>query len=261
MPLNVGVGKLAVSSARLPFAEQIDFFKAKLGKQVLTERWTDMMREQHDVAFMVAGAAKADLLADLAAAVDVAITKGTGIEAFRKDFDSIVGRHGWDYRGERNWRTRVIFQTNLTSSYAAGRLKQLRDPDLLRIKPFWMYRHSDGVLNPRPLHVSWNGLVLPADDQWFRAHYPPNDFGCMCYVVAVSERDAMRLNGRIVDQGPDDGTDPDGQPSGIGKGWDYMPGATTVERSIEAKAENLPEALRQDLLADIARVKARRGRP
>lgn len=261
MALNVGVGKLAVSSARLPFAEQIEFFQAKLGKLVPTERWTDMMREQHDVAFMVAGAAKADLLADLAAAVDIAITKGTGIEAFRKDFDSIVGRHGWDYRGERNWRTRVIFQTNLTSSYAAGRLKQLRDPDLLRVKPFWMYRHSDGVLNPRPLHVSWNGLVLPADDQWWANHYPPNDFGCQCYVVAVSEQDAARFGGRIASSGPDDGTGPDGRPNGIGKGWDYMPGATTVERSIKAKAESLPEELRQDLLADIARVKARRGRP
>lgn len=261
MPLNVGIGKLAVSSARLPFAEQIDFFKAKLGKLVPTERWTDMMHEQHDVAFMVAGAAKADLLADLAAAVDVAIAKGTGIEAFRKEFDSIVGRHGWDYRGERNWRTRVIFQTNLTSSYAAGRLKQLRDPDLLSVKPFWAYRHSDAVARPRPLHLSWNGVVLPADDSWWYAHYPPNAFGCHCYVVAVSATDAAKFGWRVLAQGPNDGIGPNGLPNGIEKGWNYMPGATTVERSIKTKAETLPEPLRQSLLADIASVKQRRARP
>ncbi len=260
MPLIVGIDKLAVSSARQPFPEQTAFFRAKLGRLVPTERWTDMMREQHDVAFMVAGAAKADLLADMAAAVDAAIAKGTGIEAFRKEFDGIVARHGWDYRGERNWRTRVIFQTNLTSSYAAGRLKQLLSAEVQALKPYWMYRHSDGVLNPRPLHVSWNGLTLPADDPWWTQHYPPNDFGCQCYVTAVSARDAQRLGGRIADA-PDDGTGPDGRPNGIGKGWDYMPGSTTVERSIKAKAESLPEPLRLSLLADIASVKQRRGRP
>lgn len=261
MPLNVGVNKLAVSSARLPFSEQIAFFRAKMGKLVPTQSWTDMMHEQHDVAFMVAGAMKADLLADLAAAVDIAITKGTGLDAFRKEFDGIVARNGWDYRGEHNWRTRVIFQTNLTSSHAAGRLKQLRDPGLLSIKSYWMYRHSDSVLHPRPLHLSWNGLVLPADDPWWSNHYPPNDWGCHCYVVAVSAQDCARFGWNISANGPNDGTGPDGRPNGIGKGWEYMPGATTVERSIKAKAEGLPEQLRRDLLADVLAVKQRGNRP
>lgn len=80
-------------------------------------------------------------------------------------------------------------------------------------------------------------------------------------MVAVSSQDAARSGRKIALQGPDDGAKPDGSPNGIGKGWDYMPGSTTVARSIKAKAENLPESLRRDLLADVAAVKQRLGRP
>ena len=40
------------------------------------------------------------------------------VEAFREDFDAIVARLGWDYNGGRDWRTRVIYETNLNTSYA-----------------------------------------------------------------------------------------------------------------------------------------------
>jgi uncharacterized protein with gpF-like domain len=249
MAFELRPGNLAVSSARLPFAEQIAFFRAKLGNLIPTERWTDVWKEAHDKGFMVAGAQKAELLADLAQAVDGAIADGKGIEWFRANFDSIVGKHGWDYRGERNWRTRVIYRTNIATSYAAGRLAQMRASGL----PYWMYKHSDAVLHPRPLHVSWDGLTLPADHPWFKTHGPPNGWGCMCRLVAVSERTARALGGRITDTPPDDGTEPDGRPKGIDKGWDYMPGDTVsadVQRWVGKRAATLPQKIGAVLLSD-----------
>ncbi|MDE2442099.1 MAG: head morphogenesis protein, partial [Betaproteobacteria bacterium] len=59
-----------------PFAEQLDFFRAKLN--LPTDRWDDIQRAAHDRAFIVAGAGEADLLADLRAAVDKAIAEGGG---------------------------------------------------------------------------------------------------------------------------------------------------------------------------------------
>ena len=77
------------------FPEQVAYFRQKLGNLVPTQFWDDMLAADHDTGFMVAGAMKADLLTDLAAAVDKAITEGRGIEDFRRDFKAIVAKHGW----------------------------------------------------------------------------------------------------------------------------------------------------------------------
>ena len=168
----------SVAYGSLPFKEQIAFFRRK--RNVLTERWTDLWLAQHDHGFMVAGANRIDLLIDLRAAIDRAIADGTGLPAFRADFDKIVAKYGWDYTGGRNWRTRVIYETNLRTSYAAGRYAQLQS--LKRVMPYWRYRHSDAVMHPRPLHLSWNNLVLLADDSWWLTHFGPNGWGCQCTV-------------------------------------------------------------------------------
>ena len=86
--------KLAFALRR-PFAEQVAFFRGKLGNQVPTAAWRDLWKSQHDRAFMVAGAAKADLLADLAGAVDAAIAQGETLAQFRKRFKQIVSDRGW----------------------------------------------------------------------------------------------------------------------------------------------------------------------
>ena len=77
-PLAVGFGT--------PFAAQIDFLRQKL--RVPTERWDDIASAAHDRAFVVAGAAKADLLADLHQAV-IKAAEGGGLPAFRKDFKAL----------------------------------------------------------------------------------------------------------------------------------------------------------------------------
>lgn len=219
MPIAVGFNA--------PFQEQLDFFRAKLN--LPSERWDDIMKSAHDRAFIVAGAMKADLLTDLRGAIDKAIAEGRGIEAFRKDFRSIVQKHGWTgWTGEGTkvgeaWRTKVIYQTNMATSYAAGRWRQLNDPELLAVRPFWRYVHADGVLYPRPLHVSWNGLVLRHDHNFWKTHFPPNGWGCHCRVVAV--RGPEEGDRTEPPDGWDQIDDRTGAPVGIDKGFDYAPGA------------------------------------
>jgi len=130
----------------------------------------------------------------------------------------------------------VIYQTNFTASYAAGRWAQLNDPDLLKLRPYWQYVHNDTVQHPRPLHQAWGRkpVVLPPDDPWWRTHFPPNGWGCRCRVVAVR---ADEYRGAPA---PDDGTwtkvDRWGEahdiPKGIDYGWDYAPGASLRPRNL-----------------------------
>lgn len=241
-----------------PFAEQVAFFRQKLGNLVPTLRWDDLTREAHDQAFMVAGAVKADLLTDLAAAVDKAISEGRGIDTFRKDFRSIVQRNGWTgWAGEGSvkgeaWRVGVIYRTNMRTSYAAGRMAQLRESKF----PFWVYRHG-ASLEPRLVHINWNGLVLPPSHEFWRQHYPPSDWGCSCYVLgARSDAGARRLGGDPSKKLPAgwNRIDPKtGAPIGIGKGWNYAPGASVADavNAIAGKVANWDYSVTKAFLGDL----------
>ena len=240
--------ELALALKR-PFAEQVAFFRGKLGNLVPTAKWDELWKAQHDRAFMVAGAAKADLLADLAGAVDKAIAEGETLEQFRKRFRQIVadrGWHGWTGEGTKAgeaWRTRVIYETNLITSYSAGRLEQLRAGGYR----YWMYKHSDSR-NPRPHHRALDGVVLPADDPFWQTHYPPNGWGCRCRAVGVDgPRSAQQLGGdfnKLLPRGWNTIDPKTGEPVGIDKGWGYMPGgtATSTVSALASKLNQLPPA-------------------
>lgn len=224
-----------------------------------TSRWDDLRKNQHDRAFMVAGAVKADLLADLATAVDKAISEGTTLEEFRRDFRAIVEKRGWHcWTGEGTeageaWRTRVIYRTNMRTSYMAGRYAQLTEGNFA----FWIYFHG-GSAEPRLNHLAWNGIALPPDHPFWAAHFPPNGWGCSCHVSgARTAAGVRRLGGDPGKQLPDDSQaiDPKtGEPEGIGKGWGYAPGATAAEdilRLVRDKAEALPPELARAFLQDL----------
>ena len=252
---------MAVEYRDLPFNEAIAFFRNKVN--LPSARWTDVWKQSHDSAFMVAGAAKADLLNDLRAAIDEAISQGTTLEQFRKRFDETVARTGWDYRGARGWRTRVIYETNLRTAYAAGRHAQLTDPDLLRVRPYWRYLHG-GSADPRPEHLAWDGMVLPANDPWWDEHYPPNGWGCNCKVVAVGPDDLKRLGKDQPDPSPEitrqPWEDPTGArqedvPEGVDPGFNYPPGRSVADRTratVERKRAALPDALGNAMMSEIA---------
>jgi len=213
------------------FKEQIEFFKNKVNMP--TEKYTDLLGSGHSKAFVIAGATKETILCDFFKEIVTAQTNGTGLKEFKASFDKIVKKHGWKHKGSAGWRAKVIFETNMRTSYQAGRYKQMTDPDVLALRPFWEYRHG-GSKVPRQEHLSWSGLVLPADSPWWNTHYPPNGWGCSCYVVTRSARDLKRLKKtigkapkldlqeKIVGKG--DEAIRLKVPKGIDAGWDYNPG-------------------------------------
>lgn len=217
---------------RQEFREQIDFLTQKRPKP--TRVWTDAMQGDHDRAFVVAGATDMAMLEEFHAAV-IQAARTYDIGVFGQEFDRIVAKYGWSYNGGRNWRIRTIFETNIRTSYMAGRLRQMRDPDLVKQRPYWQYLHADTrvPLNPRPQHVAWDGLVLMWNDPWWNIYFPPNDWKCSCGARTLSQGDLMRLGKTGPDPSPEVVRKPytheaSGEtvqlPEGVGYGWDYMPG-------------------------------------
>ncbi|HEY9212071.1 MAG TPA: PBECR2 nuclease fold domain-containing protein [Ancylobacter sp.] len=234
----------AEGSFRVAMQEAIDFHRQKV--RLPTRTWRDLDGRAHDRSFVVAGATKDALLADLHGAVDAAIAEGITPAEFRARFESIVARNGWtDWTGEdteagRAWRARVIYETNLRTAHAAGRYSQMTDPAVLKVRPYWQYRHGEtrSPRNPRAAHVAMSGKVWRADDPIWRRIYPPNDWFCSCGVRPLSARDLKRMG--------KDGPDPSPElkmrrvrdpatgelvevPEGIGFGWDHAPGRDWAE--------------------------------
>lgn len=189
-----------VEYGSVPFRNAVDYYRDKL--RLPTAAWTDIWEGMHARAFVVAGAMRDDLLADLQASIGSAIEQGTTLQQFRKEFDQIVQRHGWAYKGGRNWRTRVIYETNLRQAYNAGREKQMQNPELRKRRPYGLYKHNDAVDHPRPEHLAWDNLVLPLDDPWWETHTPQNGWGCRCRKFMVNERDLKRRGLTVADQAP-----------------------------------------------------------
>lgn len=219
----------------LGFAEQIDFFRRKVN--VPTQAWTDVYAAGHEHSFMVAGA-RGEVLTDLRGAVDRFIREGRTLADFRRDFDAVVARTGWAYNGGRNWRTRIIYETNLRQSYNAGREAQIEQVKATR--PYGLYRHG-GSAEPRQQHLAWDGIVLPLDDPWWNTHSPQNGWGCSCKKFTLSARDVERLGLTVRDQAPAieweekivGGRGPTPRrvkvPKGIDPGFEYRPGSNQIQ--------------------------------
>lgn len=249
-----------MSDYHRPFAEQLAFFQQKLN--LPTDRWDDIAHEAHDRSFIVAGAKAADLLDDLNGAVTKTLAEGTGLNAFRKDFKALVARNGWTgWTGEGSkagvaWRTKVIYQTNMATSYAAGRYQQLTDPELLSVLPFWQYKHADGVMFPRPLHVAWSGLTLPPEHPFWTTHFAPNGWGCHCRIIAVHKSDYLKA----ITEGKGPANAPAADDiAGIDPGFAYTPGASVADELkalVQSKVAKLPAPIGQALAADAQTVLA-----
>jgi len=247
---NVALMASAASAIDLPFNEAIDFLKSKTA--ITTNSWRDVWDAAHSKMFMVAGANTKALVDDFQTAIAKALEQGTTLDAFRKDFDTIVKTHGWSYKGERGWRTRTIFETNMRTAYAAGRYAQMTKPDTLAAFPYWQYNHS-GAIHPRVQHKNWNGMCLAADDPAWATMYPPNGFGCGCFVTPVSRSRLKRLGKDGPDASPNLdqlGTD---QPLGVDPSFAYNPGEAWLRqtapgpRAISATQANVAAFVRAAL--------------
>lgn len=227
----------------LPFDEAIDSFRKKGFKQ--TFDWRDMQKEEHAYSFTVAKAMRNDILQDVRAAMDDVIAKGQTFEEFKSGLKPQLVEKGWWGRAEMTdpqtgekrdvqlgstRRLRTIFDTNLRTSYSAGRWEQIQRTK--KVLPFLRYvtAEDDDV---RPAHRLLHNTVLPVDHPFWEKYYPPNDWGCRCFVQQVGAEDLDRLGLKLTEYDP---SMPDRSvlnrrtgeilriPQGIGPGFDYNVG-------------------------------------
>ena len=237
-------------------------------------RWQDVEPEEHAVAFAVAGVAEQDVLEDVRGVVQRSIDEGRTIEAFRADLRETLQKSGWwgpreivdPLTGERRTidlsaprRVRTIYRANLRSARAAGQWERIeRTKDAL---PWLEYRLGPSEVH-RPDHAALEGTILAADDPFWSSHFPPNGWGCKCWVRQLTTRQAERRGG--ISERPEVDTrsvvnrrtgEVREVPVGVDPGWDRNPGRLrleAVERVAAERLEGLSEVAADVALADIA---------
>ncbi|WP_299197964.1 PBECR2 nuclease fold domain-containing protein [uncultured Amphritea sp.] len=242
-----------------PFKEAIDYLQQKV--PLPTNGWQDVYGQQHDHAFMVAGANKTAIIEDFLTGIQAAIKDGETLHAFQKRFDTIVEKHGWSYHGSRGWRSRLIYETNIRQAYNAGREAQMDEPGFKKLFPYMEYRHS-GAENFRPQHKAWDHLTLASDDPFWGAHSPSNGYGCKCKKFPKSERAMRRLGKTGPDIAPADEFKEyldkrTGEirkiPLGIDPGFEHTPGQSWLRQSTPHVQEQWPSTIKSVPVGPVAK--------
>ena len=227
----------------VPPKEAIAFFKGKgLAKSF---GWSEILHAQHDYFFTVAKMMQRSLLEETQQIILQGLEEGESAPAIARTLKKRLAEAGWwgkqmqtdPLTGEQqlvqlgsNRRVRTIVNTNLRTSYSAGRYaRQERTKNAF---PFLVYKSLlDG--RERPQHRAWHNVALPHDHPWWDTHYPPCDWGCRCRTVSMTKGQAERRGISATDKPAHFGTrkwvnkrtgEVTEIEKGIGAGWDYHPG-------------------------------------
>ena len=73
-----------------------------------------------------------------------------------------------------------------------------------KTRPYWQYL---AVMDKRtrPSHAILNGLVYPADHEFWQSNYPPNGFRCRCGVITLSQRQVQEQKLEVQTKMPEAG--------------------------------------------------------
>ncbi|HBE45727.1 MAG TPA: phage head morphogenesis protein [Deltaproteobacteria bacterium] len=178
----------------LPPEKAIEYFKSK-GYAFFWD-WHDVWQEAHTKAFTVAKAMRMDVLQSIRDMVQKSLDEGITFQDFKKDLEPKLKAKGWwgrvmvgDEEGGKEvqlgspWRLHTIYQTNMQTSYMAGRYReQIENVD---DRPYWRYVAVMDA-RTRPAHAALNGKVFRYDDPFWNTHYPPLGYNCRCRVRALS---------------------------------------------------------------------------
>jgi SPP1 gp7 family putative phage head morphogenesis protein len=194
--------------ASKPMAEAIKSF---LQKRAVTREEFDQMQKAAKVrAFTVANAANEEMVKTVKRELIRQIAAGADLDDFGKNAAKRFEQAGWTPSSPSHVET--IFRTNTLRAYGEGRARQMLQPDVLAVRPYFQWLGvGDGPPRQRATHAAMHGAVLLASDPFWTRCYPPAGFNCRCRVRSLSAADKTAHSrvetgsGGRFDRMPDEG--------------------------------------------------------
>ncbi|SFM84063.1 phage head morphogenesis protein [Nitrosomonas communis] len=248
----------------LPPADAIEFFRQK--GYAIGFSWEDIWQSEHQAAFTVAKAMQLDILRNIREAVDEALVEGTTFETFRKSLELLLMQKGWWGRADMQdpltgeiknvqlgstRRLKVIYDTNLRTAHSEGQWQRIqRNKETF---PYLKYDANNSE-HPRLEHSAWDGLVLPVDHPFWKAHYPIRAYRCKCGVTQL-DKDTLDELGLKPSEPPKEETytyinkrsgEVQSIPKGVDPSFNYPPGGRLVnlKKMLSDKIDRLPDDLK-----------------
>lgn len=242
-----------------PAPEVTAFFDKKSLKPAFHYR--DVVPEEHAFAFTVAKAVKVEILAEIRDAVSKALRDGQTLATFQKELEPTLKSLGWWGRksmidpktGETILaqlgsprRLKTIYWANMRTARAAGLWERAQRTK--KVLPYFVYRLGPSERH-RPHHAARAGTVLPVDDPIWNEWFPPNGWGCKCWIRQIGVEEADKLGG--ISEPPEiDYVEvlnkrtgkTEWVPEGIDPGWNSNPGKARAKNLINHFNARIEEA-------------------
>lgn len=254
-----------------PAPEVISYIEGKALKPSFD--WRDIYGEEHAYAFTVAKATQIDALSQIHEATIKAIKEGTPLKQFQATLGAELKKIGWwgkshevdpvtdelrvvQLGSER--RLKTIYWANTRSAYAAGKWTRIqRTKEHL---PYLLYQLGP-AREHRPHHESKENIILPIDDEFWHVWYPPNGWGCVCWVRQITRDEADELGG--LSEKPDIPNrtwknqrtgKTEEIPVGIDAGWNSNAGRArhrTLAKHLGGTLDTAPDHIRKAAMVDL----------
>ena len=200
------VDSVITRNGEITFEEAAEYFGDKI--PVTAEEFYRLADEYQSLAFTVSGYTKIQVLKKFHDELLTAIRDGETVTTFKDRMNEFLEAKG--YKGITNFQADNIFRTNTQTAYQVGHYKQMTDPTVLKLRPFWEYMAVRDA-HTRPSHLAMDGRVFQADSPVWDTWYPPNGFRCRCTVRTLSRRQVEQRGLTVESTAPERSRLPDGR--------------------------------------------------
>lgn len=174
-----------IDDARLPNEKAISHTQAKT---LITGQ---IQAYHHALAFTVARLAQMDMLAEIKTGVDKAIAQGIGEHEFKKQLMPYLVAKGWLNADKKKIgkRLELILHTNRQNAFATAKWERIQATK----GTFTHLKYMPSLsVQKRDEHTRYYGIIRPVDDPIWQSIFPPNGFGCRCYVKRLTTKEAQK---------------------------------------------------------------------
>lgn len=174
------------------FDDALAFFQART--PMPAEQFYALEAQARGKSFTVSNVAQMQMVQQALDSIDRALETGQDLQSWKEEIGPAL-RAAWGGDVEHPaWRLETIFRTNVQTAFSHGRIRQMREPAVAGLRPFWLF---DAIIDGRQTDIcdARDGVLLPADDPWWLSNTPPLHFCCRSGIRSLRRSQADRRGG------------------------------------------------------------------